>query len=307
MRKAEILHVRDETLREFAVCEISVSFLVHPRPGREVAFVYRHGTLAGVPGRALLHPAAVGPVEFLQAAEDRTGRRRALGLECDRVGAVRQELAVGTLHLELVARARRQFRNEQLPDPRGIPQPHGMGPPVPIIEIADEADAACRRRPHREEKTVDRADGPAMGAEHVVVGVAADVAGTRKTLVVQNRTEGVGIVSDERAVRGLDPQPVPWALLRLDTVATKKPASLRRSIGARTLASVGVEQIDREGVRDHRADLPFARGNLVRAEHGERDRNDRPRTMAAMASSASGEGSGGRPLRSDAGSFSQRS
>jgi hypothetical protein len=53
-------------------------------------------------------------------------------------------------HLEFVVRAHAQAGKENFPDPRRAEQPQGMKPPVPMVEIADDADALRVRRPNGE-------------------------------------------------------------------------------------------------------------------------------------------------------------
>jgi hypothetical protein len=182
---------------------------------------------------------------------------------------MRQQLAARALHLELVARAGLQVREEQLPDPEAVPQPHRIHAPVPVIEVADQADPARGRRPNGEEKSFDGSDRDPVRAESPVMSFAADVAGAGELLVVEDRTDRIGIVARARTVGSHDPEAVPGSLARSER--RDKDAGLMAALhGGESGVAVGCDHFDRERLRKDRTDLPHVTVDAVRPQHRER-------------------------------------
>jgi 2-polyprenyl-6-methoxyphenol hydroxylase-like FAD-dependent oxidoreductase len=69
--------------------------------------------------------------------------------------------------LEFVVRADADAGNENFPHARRAEQSHRMKPPVPIIEIPDDADALRVRRPDREARAGDAVGRAQLRAELV--------------------------------------------------------------------------------------------------------------------------------------------
>src|SRR5271165_5513897 len=61
----------------------------------------------------------------------------------------REKAMVSRLDFELVEVTLLQPRDEDLPQSRSAARPHRMASAVPLVEVADDADALGIRRPHR--------------------------------------------------------------------------------------------------------------------------------------------------------------
>ena len=134
-------HVRGELGGQLAVGQPGP-----PRP--EVHLVDGHRAGQRLPLGALGQPVGVAP-GVVRLVDDRRGGGRHLrvarpsGRPCParpRRGR-RWRTCTG---------CRARPRDEQLPDPGAAERPHRVGPPVPEVEVADEADAARVRRPDGE-------------------------------------------------------------------------------------------------------------------------------------------------------------
>ena len=144
----------DQRLGQFAVAPRFRRRFFPPRA--DVDFINAHRRAQRVALAAFFQPGIVGPLEFFGVPDDGGLFGRDLEEKPERVG-VQLDVAVRVADLEFVMRACADAGNENFPDAGGAEQPHGMEPPVPIVEIADDADALGVRRP----------DGKA-GAGHAV-------------------------------------------------------------------------------------------------------------------------------------------
>ncbi len=228
--------------------------------------VDRDRAVARVLGAARGHPGFVGPGRVVGALQDGGGLGRLLRREGDRIGLEREERAVGAADLVLVVRAGLQARYEQLPDSAVLPQPHGVATAVPLVEVADHADAAGIGCPDREAETCDAVDRLSLRAEDAVGDVAADLAQGFDVALVQGRAEAVGIVTTVLgAVPGLVGDLVERASPALDAgdVEALRMPAFERDPGS------GDEERHRFRLRQDGADLPDARSRLVRSEHRE--------------------------------------
>ena len=124
MREAEVLHVGNQPLAQFAIGEIAVALLRHPRPGAEMALVDRDRRVARIALAAAVHPGAVVPGALRQAVQDGGGRGRLLGGEGHRIGLQRQQVAAGARRFRTCRACRRQLGNEQFPDAEAVAQAH---------------------------------------------------------------------------------------------------------------------------------------------------------------------------------------
>src|SRR5690606_22628445 len=132
------------------------------------------------------------PLVLQRRLDPRTGVRRQRGRAGHRVGLQRQNPAMAE-DLVLVALARLQTRNEQLPDARRIAQAHGMAAPVPAVEVAHHRDPPCVRRPERETHASDAIDTDALGAQAVAQIAMIALAEQVGVHLTQQWTEAVGI------------------------------------------------------------------------------------------------------------------
>ena len=82
--------------------------------------------------------------------DDGCGGGRRLGRARQRIGlSAADAQPSGPTMAILVARARRETRDEQLPHAGRIAQPHRMAPRIPGVEIADDGDARAHSAPRR--------------------------------------------------------------------------------------------------------------------------------------------------------------
>jgi hypothetical protein len=102
-------------------------------------------------------------------------------------------LAVRFDDVELVVVADAGLRNEQLPIADAA-HPHRMPPPVPEIEVADDADAFGIRRQHHEGDAVDAVERHRMRAELVVDPLMGALAEQMQIEVGQDGRKAVGVV-----------------------------------------------------------------------------------------------------------------
>jgi hypothetical protein len=139
--------------------------------------------------------------------DDRRGPRRLLHPAGVGVG-LPQKLAALRLDLELVAVARAEPREEQLPDPGGAEASHGVQAPVPAIPVAHDADALRLRGPDGERHAADAAEIADVGAELLVDPPVAALAGEVQVEVAEGGEEAVGVVDDPLPLLVLEPEAV---------------------------------------------------------------------------------------------------
>jgi hypothetical protein len=126
-------------------------------PGHQVHLVGAHRLEHRVLPRTLGHPLGVAPGVGTLRDLGR-GLRRYLGGERQRIRAVAHGV-VGAVYPELVQSTDLKPGPEQLPDTRGPEHAQLRLVAVPVVELADQADALGIRRPHREGNPFDCAVG----------------------------------------------------------------------------------------------------------------------------------------------------
>ncbi len=120
-------------------------------PRAQVAFIDRHRGMQQVGGLLAGEPFCVLP--FVPALGDNTRRgRRHLGGEGERVRA-QTRLPMLAHHLELVARARSDPGQEDLPDPGAAQHSHRVQAAVPAVEVTCNPHRTGARRPDGERRT----------------------------------------------------------------------------------------------------------------------------------------------------------
>ena len=205
--KPHVAHVGHQVLGEFLVAE-GAGACVRPFPGAEVDLVDGDGPVAPAGCPALVQPVAVAPVRPAEIAHDGRRGRRMLGAETHRIGLLRQQSAGGALDLELVAGTLRNTGQKGLPD-AGRPAPaHGVAPPVPVVEVADDGDPSRIGRPDREMHAGDPVARQGMGAQHLPELEVRALAQQMLVHLPQHRTEAEGIVLLPSAALAAKPQAV---------------------------------------------------------------------------------------------------
>ena len=136
---------------------------------------------------------------FCLVENDRGGLGPHFGGKGDRIGLQRQMLAVGVDDVELVVIADAGVRDEQLPIADAA-HPHRMPPRIPVIEIADHADAARVRRQHHEGDALDAVERHRMRAELVIDALMGAFAEQIEIEVAQHGRKAVGVVEFDEFV-----------------------------------------------------------------------------------------------------------
>ncbi len=224
--EAEVDDVVDEVLGEVAVR--------HPlAPRAEVDLVDAHRALVRVAAGALLEPRLVAP-RVPGLVDDGPGVRRALGAPRHRVGLGAHDV-VGAADLVLVDRPDADLGDEQLPHPGGADEAHRVDPPVPVVEVADDAHGLGARGPHGERDAAHAAhragvlvdpgaeDGPQLLVAALADEVEVDLAegGGEAVGVVLEVLDAVGPGDEEAVVHrpgGVGAHGAPGALGLVDEV-----------------------------------------------------------------------------------------
>ena len=155
--------------------------------------VDRH-CLLSLAGRMTMHPFVVAPAEGRIGGDDggRGGRR--LACPRHRIGLLRQGIAVAIDDLELVALARPEPRDEELPDAGGGAETHWVTASVPCIEVADDGDAARVRGPDGETDPGDAVHFHGLCAERPGEVVMGALRNQMKVQLAEKEAEGVGVL-----------------------------------------------------------------------------------------------------------------
>ena len=143
--------------REFAIVERAIIVVGLAPPRAEMHLVNGDRSFEDVAMRARLHPFAVAKF-VARPAYHRGGRGRQLHQRGEGI-RFEQQVAVAGANLEFVLGAFAHLGNEDFPHPGAAERAHHVEPPVPAVEIADDADTPRIRRPYRERD--------AMGATHL--------------------------------------------------------------------------------------------------------------------------------------------
>src|SRR5262245_17599154 len=115
----------------------------------------------------LLNPFVVGPFVPIEVKDQRRRLNSVLPEKTYRV-ALQYDLPETIPDLELVMRTFDDPWNKYLPDSRFYAFSHRMGPPIPSVEIAHDADSLCIRGPNRKTATSMTIDLSQVSAKFVV-------------------------------------------------------------------------------------------------------------------------------------------
>src|SRR5256714_5080508 len=119
-----------------------------------------------------------------------------LAEEAERVG-IQQERAALRPDLELVMRAFAHSRQKQFPDAAAEETAHRIDAAIPAVEIADDADALCVRRPDGEIHAIGVADLAQMRAKLLVELKVISLGKKMQVHFAHDQAIAVGI-ADER-------------------------------------------------------------------------------------------------------------
>src|SRR5258705_10142138 len=190
---AEFLYVGDELIAQFAIGEPAAAFFWDAAPGAEMDFVDGDGFLEPIRLGALGNPRGVIPLIGIQVGDDRTGLRAQLGAEGVGIGLERDHVSVGADDFVFVDGAFIQFGDKKLPNSGGAASAHRIYTAIPMIEIANYADAATAGRPDGEIDAAHTFESLNVCAELIVGVVVAAFAHQVQIEFAEEEWEGVSI------------------------------------------------------------------------------------------------------------------
>ena len=237
---------------------------MEPRCG--VHLIDRDRRIGGMAARALPHPRLVVPDMRRGIGDDGCGGGRRLGRTRQRIGLQRQTRAIRTDDGILVARARSETRDEQLPHAGRKAQPHRIPPRIPGVEITDHGDGARIRRPDGEAHTGDAIDRRHVGAKMRRQFEMPAFVEQMQIEFAQQRPEGIWILGFLHRARPGDAQPI-----RLAAADATLEQTVRRGWREppQQLVAGARQHLDAQRSGQEGADDPSRRG-VVRTQDGER-------------------------------------
>src|ERR1700734_2018208 len=168
-----LLDVGDQFAGEFAIGQPAISFVrisaVDPR------FVIPGVAIDGADDGGVLRP-------------DLAGEAIGIRFQPKVVTDARQ-------NFKFVNLAVSQFRDENFPDPAGLPGAHGVNAAIPEIEISHHADALRIRSPYRELHAAHAFDVADVSAKFFVFQVVSTFAEQVEIVIAKHRRKRVGIKS----------------------------------------------------------------------------------------------------------------
>jgi len=173
-------------------------------------------------------------------------------------------------NLVFVDLAGRELGQEDLPDAAGGMDAHRMAPPVPAVEVADDADALGARRPDREGDAADAFVLDRVCAELLVAPQMVAFGEEVDVEFAEHRRETVGILElVAEALSRVGAQAIRKSVLpRLDRAGEEPGGMHARQLGD-DLAAVAIEHLHALGPGLERA-KDEALLALVQAEEAER-------------------------------------
>src|ERR1700721_1785503 len=130
-------------------------------------FVNTHRRTQCVAFAPFFQPRVIGPLELLAVPNDGGLLGRDFKKETERVG-VQFDAAMRVANLKFIVRALPHTGDENLPDTRRPEQAHGMKSSIPVIEIANDADALRIGRPNGKAGPGNSVNHAELGAEFFV-------------------------------------------------------------------------------------------------------------------------------------------
>ena len=134
----------------------------------------------------------------LQIGDDRAGIRAKLGMERVGIGFERKKIPVRAKDFILVDRALGNFWQKEFPNAGGAARTHGVDAAVPVIHVANDADAFCGGSPYSEVCADHTSHGVKMRAKFFVGIVVAAFVKKVEIEVGEKEREGVGIENLKR-------------------------------------------------------------------------------------------------------------
>ena len=136
-------------------------------PGTKMHLINTHRRTQQVTLAPLFQPISVAPFETLRVPDNRGVFGRHFEEKSIRVG-LQRDVSTRVANFEFVMRALPDIWNENFPNTGCAEQTHGMKPPIPMVEITDDADALRVWRPNGETGAVDAVNHAQLRAEFFV-------------------------------------------------------------------------------------------------------------------------------------------
>ncbi len=213
------------------------------------------------------HPVLIAPGELSDVPDNRCRPGPHFRGETVRIRFLNEIALMAALDLEFVDFALHQVGDEKFPDSGRPAIAHRMPPAIPVVEIANHADALGVRRPDREIDTSNSAVGHDVGTEPLVVAEMRTFAQEVKVEVGQRRPEAVGV--DEFPAMPfvvLDAKPVRESLGAFAKNGDEE-AILMDPFHRNSFARLAIRQIDQPGrvrLREEHSDDPRLQLAVVR-------------------------------------------
>ncbi len=195
MGETEIAHVSWQLLGQFAIGEPAASLVGMAPPRAEMHFVDRD---RGRPRIGRLR-SGLGPRKRIEIDDDGRCLRPYLGGKRDRVGLQRQQFSLRTDDLVFVVVASLGARHKNFPEAVAA-HAHRVAAAIPVVEVADDADAPGIRREHGEAHSCHALKDHRVCAELVVKLQMVAFAKKVQVEVRQDRREAVGILDLDLAI-----------------------------------------------------------------------------------------------------------
>ena len=148
MGETHVGHIRNEAFGQFVPGQERTVVAPPPRTGMD--FVDGDGLAARVGAAPELAVPFVAPLVAHRQIGHRRGRRPQFRAEGEGIGLERDFFPFRTDDLELVGLARADIGKEDFPDAGVDALAHDVAAAVPVVELADDRDAPCIRRPDGE-------------------------------------------------------------------------------------------------------------------------------------------------------------
>jgi len=146
---------------------------------------------------ALFEPRRVSPLVRFEIGDDGAGVGTKFSTKGIGIGFERQKITVRAEDFVFVDGAFGDFREKEFPDTGGAARAHRMDAAVPLIHVANDADALCGRGPDGEVRSGDANNRMEMRAEFLVGVKVAAFANEVEVKVGEEKGEGVGIENFE--------------------------------------------------------------------------------------------------------------
>jgi len=142
---------------------------------------------------AVLKPGGVVPLMRFEIADDGAGVGAQLGAEGVRVGFEGQKISVGAEDFIFVDGTLADFGKKKFPDAGRPARTHRVDAAVPVIHIANDADATRGRRPDGEARSGNAGDRVEVRAKFLVGVVVAALADEVEVEVRQEKRKRVWV------------------------------------------------------------------------------------------------------------------